>query len=65
MSPARGELLCVDEQAIMIAASGSRVWSALQRYTATSLRIPEGSPIARLFGTQLRAGFEVLDSVGP
>ena len=30
--------------------------------TATSLRIPEGSPIARLLGTQPRAGFEVLDS---
>ena len=31
-------------------------------HTATFLRIPEGSPIARLLGTQLRAGFEVLDS---
>jgi hypothetical protein len=64
MSPARGELPYVDEHAITIAASRSRVWSALQRYTATSLRIPEGSPIARLPGTQPRAGFEVLDS-GP
>jgi hypothetical protein len=46
----------------MIAAPRARVWSALQHYTATSLRIPEGSPIARLLGTQSRAGFEVLDS---
>ena len=46
--------------------SRSRVWSALQRYTAASLRSPEGSPIARLPGTQPRAGFEVLDSApGP
>ena len=62
MSPARGELPYVDEHAITIAAPRSRVWSALQRYTATFLRIPEGSPIARLLGTQPRAGFEVLDS---
>jgi hypothetical protein len=62
MSSARGELPYVDEHAITIAASRSRVWSALQRYTATSLRIPEGSPIAGLLGIQPRAGFEVLDS---
>ena len=62
MSPARGELPYVDEHAITIAAPRSRVWSALQRYTATFLRIPERSPIARLLGTQPRAGFEVLDS---
>jgi hypothetical protein len=62
MSPARGELPYVHEHAITIAASRSRVWSALQRYTATSLRIPEGSPIARLLGIRPRAGFEVLDS---
>jgi hypothetical protein len=62
MSPARGELPYVDEHAITIAASRLRVWIALQRYTATSLRIPGGSPIARLLGTQPRAGFEVLDS---
>ena len=35
-------------------------WGA--RCTATSLRIAEGSPIARLLGTQSRTGFEVLDS---
>jgi hypothetical protein len=62
MSPARGELPYVDEHAITIAAPRARVWSALHRYTVTSLRIPEGSPIARLLGTQPRAGFEVLDS---
>ena len=62
MSPARGELPCVDEYAITIAAPRERVWTALQHYTATCLRIPEGSPLARLLGTQPRAGFEVLDS---
>jgi hypothetical protein len=38
------------------------VRSALQRFTAASSRIPEGSPIATLLGTQLRTNFEVLDS---
>ena len=36
--------------------------SALQRSTAGSLRIPEGSPIATLLGSQLCTNFEVLDS---
>ena len=52
----------MDEHAITMAAPRARVWSALQRYSATSLRIPEGSPLARLLGAQPRAGFEVLDS---
>jgi hypothetical protein len=51
-----------DFREVGIAAPCERVWSALQRCTATSVRIPEGSPIARLLGTQPRAGFEVLDS---
>ena len=34
----------------------------MERCSATSLRIPEGSPIAGLPGTQPRTGFEVLDS---
>ena len=55
LSPARGELPYAAEHAITIAAPHARVWSALQRDTATSLRIPEGSPIARLLGTQPRA----------
>jgi hypothetical protein len=38
------------------------VWSALQHYAATSLRIPEGNLIARLLGTEPRAGFEVAES---
>jgi hypothetical protein len=53
------ELPYVYEHSITIAAPRSRVGSALQRYTAISLRIPEGSPIARVPGTQPRAGFEV------
>jgi hypothetical protein len=46
----------------MIAAPRARVCSAQQRHTTTSLRIPDGSLIARLLGTQPRAGFEVLDN---
>ena len=34
----------------------------LQHCTATSVRIPEGSLIARLLGARPCAGFEVLDS---
>jgi hypothetical protein len=41
-----------DFREVGIAAPRERVWSALQRCTATSVRIPEGSPIARLFGTR-------------
>ena len=36
--------------------------SAQWRCTATFLRIPEGSPIATLLGSQPRTNFEVLDS---
>ena len=59
MSPARGELLYVNERAIAIAAPRARMGSALHRHIPAQ---PEGSPIAGLLGTQSRAGFEVLDS---
>jgi hypothetical protein len=62
MSPAHDELPYVDEHAIRIAASRDLVWSALQRYATTSLRIPEGNPLARLLGTEPRTGFEVVES---
>jgi hypothetical protein len=54
-----GELPYVDEHAVRIAAPREQVWSALQHYVVTSLRIPEVNPIARLLGTEPRAGFEV------
>jgi hypothetical protein len=55
------ELPYVDEHAIRIAASRELVWAALQRYVATSLRIAEGNPLARILGTQPRAGFEIAE----
>jgi hypothetical protein len=57
-----GGLPYVDEHAIRIAAPREVVWTALFRYAGTSLRITEGSPIARLLGTEPRAGFEVSES---
>jgi hypothetical protein len=62
MSNGDNELPYVDEHAITIAAPRGRVWIALQHYAATSMRIPEGNPVARLLGTQPRSGFEVVDS---
>jgi len=35
----------VDEHMIKMAASRELVWSALQRYVVTSLRIAEGNPL--------------------
>jgi hypothetical protein len=63
MSPARGELPYVDEHSITIAAprTGVERVAALRRHIAALL---EGSPIARLLGTQPRAGFDILD-IGP
>jgi len=62
MSRLRGELPYVDEHAIRIAAPRELVRSALQHYAAKSLRIAEGNLIARLLGTEPRAGFEVAES---
>ena len=63
MSRLDRELPFVDEHAITIAASREVVWAALQHHAVTSMRIPEGNPIARILGTVPRAGFEVADSV--
>ena len=55
------ELPYLDEHSIRIAASRERVWTALQDYAATSLRIPDRSPLAGLLGTEPRAGFDVAE----
>lgn len=63
MRPAGDELPYVDEHAVRIAASRELVWTALQRYVATSLRIAPGSPLVRILATEPSAGFEVSESV--
>jgi hypothetical protein len=62
MRHSNGELPYVDEHAVRIAASREQVWIALQHYAATSLRLSDRSPLARLLGTEPRAGFEVAES---
>jgi len=57
------ELPYIDEHAARIPVSRDAVWTALQRYAASSLSGEDGSPLARILGTEPRAGFEVLDSV--
>jgi len=47
-----GELPFVDEHAITIAASRDLVWTALQRYVVTSLRIVEGNRLAKILGAE-------------
>ena len=63
MALTNADLPYVDEHAIRIAASRELVWTALQRYVITSLRIAEGNLLVRLLGTEPRAGFEVSESV--
>jgi len=57
------DLPFIDEHAVTIDASRERVWAALQRYATTSLRFGEGSPIAKVLGTEPPAGFEVSEAV--
>ena len=57
------DLPYVDEHAVRIPVSRDLVWTALQRYVASSLGSTEGSPVTRILGTEPRAGFEVLESV--
>ena len=58
----RGELPFVDEHTIGIAAPREIVWTALQRYAATSLRVGKGGLLATILGTQPPSGFAVSES---
>lgn len=57
-----GELPFVDEHTIRIDASRELVWTALQRYAATSLRIAAGNPLTKILKAHPPAGFEVSES---
>ena len=57
------ELPYVDEHAVRIPVSRDAVWTALQRYVASSLSGAAGGALTRILGAEPRAGFEVLDSV--
>jgi hypothetical protein len=59
------DLPFIDEHTIPIAAPRDVVWTALQHQVATSVRVGDGSPFAKLLGTDPPAGFEVVDSSPP
>lgn len=59
MSLNNGEPPYVDEHRIVIAAPRDRVWSALRRYTESSVGVAASNPLAWLLGTEPRSGFEV------
>jgi hypothetical protein len=56
------DLPYLDEHTLTIAAPRDRVWTALQRYAATQLRVAPDGLLARALGTDPPAGFEVADS---
>jgi hypothetical protein len=62
---ADGGLPFVDEHVIRIAQSRERVWTALQRQVAASLRLPERGLLARTLRTEPPEGFRVTQSVPP
>jgi hypothetical protein len=51
----------IDEHAIAIAAPRDAVWKALERHVAAFLRRTEASLLARLLGTEPRAGFAIAE----
>lgn len=55
----------IDEHAVRIAAPRAIVWTALEQYVAAFLRRTEAGLLARLLGTEPRAGFEVAERAQP
>jgi hypothetical protein len=55
----------IDEHRITVPASRDRVWAALCHYADASIGVPEGSPLARLLGTEPAGGFAVTASRPP
>lgn len=64
MSPEQ-ELPYVDEHRITIAAPRTQVWSGLRRYVDSVLAATERSTLARLLGTEPRAGFQIASALPP
>jgi hypothetical protein len=56
------DLPFIDAHTITIGAPRNVVWTALQHQVATSVRFGDGSPFAKILGTDPPAGFEVLGS---
>jgi hypothetical protein len=57
------DLPYVDEHAITIAVPRDLVWPALRRYAATSIGVPDRSPLALLLGTAPPSGFGLAEAV--
>lgn len=60
MSHPVAELPFVDEHQVWVAAPREVVWTALRQYTAESLGIGAGHPLAAVLGTRPRTGFEIV-----
>ena len=63
MAPLSEELPYIDEHALRIPASRELVWTALQRYVASSLVPAEPGLLRRVLGTEPPTGFRVSDSI--
>lgn len=59
------DLPYVDEHAVIIAAPRSVVWTALERYVASSVQRAATNPLTGVLGTEPRGGFAVAERVEP